>query len=210
MSSILAYLTAGNNVAESDDFATIKYNDKRSDDDYTFAFFDAYEDDNGDIQMLTPVNLDRVYVLTTNNSCSASEVYINGLRGIGVEVIQIGGTTCGKTYGFGGEVNCGKRYFSIEFESVNGQGFGDFSDGFEPVASGGNPLSSKINGCKVDDDLSQPLGSINEDMLAAALFHRENGRCPSAQSGTQKVSPSLHVHGEVAAPMSQKVLRLFP
>ena len=42
----------------------------------------------------------RVFVLTTNSTCSASEAIINGLRGVDIEVIQFGSTTCGKPYGF--------------------------------------------------------------------------------------------------------------
>ena len=61
-------------------------------------------------------------MLTGDNTCSASESIINSLRGIGVEVIQIGLTTCGKPYGFYPQDNCGTTYFSIEFKGVNAQG----------------------------------------------------------------------------------------
>src|SRR3989442_12357178 len=46
-------------------------------------------------QPLPTLNLSRVFVLTSPNTCSASEAIINGLRGVGVQVIQIGTTTCG-------------------------------------------------------------------------------------------------------------------
>ena len=49
---------------------------------------------------LPTLNLSRVFVLTGRNTCSASESVINSLRGVNVEVIQIGSTTCGKPYGF--------------------------------------------------------------------------------------------------------------
>jgi carboxyl-terminal processing protease len=51
-------------------------------------------------QTLPHLNLIRVFVLAGSGTCSASEAVINGLRGVGVEVILIGGTTCGKPYGF--------------------------------------------------------------------------------------------------------------
>ena len=61
------------------------------------------------------LDLERVFVLTTASTCSASEAIINSLRGINVEVIQIGSTTCGKPYGFYPQDNCGTTYFTIQF-----------------------------------------------------------------------------------------------
>ena len=46
------------------------------------------------------LGLPRVYVLTGRRTCSASEQVINGLRGVGVDVVAIGDTTCGKPVGF--------------------------------------------------------------------------------------------------------------
>ena len=78
------------------------------------------------------LNLSKVYVLTSGNTCSASEAIINGLRGIDIQVIQIGTTTCGKPYGFYEMANCGTSYFSIQFKGVNAKGYGDYSDGSHP------------------------------------------------------------------------------
>ena len=77
-------------------------------------------------QPLPTLNLPRVFVLTGPDTCSASESIINSLRGIGVEVVQIGSTTCGKPYGFYPQDNCGTTYFSIEFRGVNAMNFGDY------------------------------------------------------------------------------------
>src|SRR5256886_17147865 len=51
-------------------------------------------------QALPALNLPRVFVPTGTGTCSASESIINSLRGVGVQAIQVGSTTCGKTYGF--------------------------------------------------------------------------------------------------------------
>src|SRR5262249_52362857 len=51
-------------------------------------------------QPLPHVDLPRLFVLTGGGTCSASESIINSLRGVDIEVIQIGATTCGKPYGF--------------------------------------------------------------------------------------------------------------
>ena len=69
---------------------------------------------------LPTLDLDRVFVLTGPGTCSASEAIINGLRGIDVEVILIGETTCGKPHGFYPADNCGTTYFTVQFEIVNG------------------------------------------------------------------------------------------
>ncbi len=127
---------------------------------------------------LTSLDLSRVYILSTDNTCSASEAIINGLRGIDVEVILIGETTCGKPYGFYPESNCGETYYSIQFQGVNHKGFGDYADGFTPTNST-NAYGVKIPGCAISDDLDHALGDPSEAMLAAALHFRSTGACPT-------------------------------
>jgi len=133
---------------------------------------------------LSTVNLPRVFILSTEGTCSASELVINSLRGIGFEVILIGDTTCGKPYGFLPTDNCGQTYFTIQFRSVNDVGFGDYSDGFSPDDST-NQFSEKSPGCTVADDLSRELGDPDEALLSTALFFRENGSCP-VNTGSRK------------------------
>ena len=87
-------------------------------------------------EALPTVDLERVYVLTTGDTCSASEAIINGLRGIDIEVIQVGTTTCGKPFGFYPEDNCGTTYFTVQFQSVNAKEFGEYPDGFSPANLG--------------------------------------------------------------------------
>ncbi len=124
------------------------------------------------------LNLSRVFVITGAETCSASESIMNGLRGVNVEVIQIGSTTCGKPYGFYPTDNCGTTYFTIQFRGVNDQNFGDYPDGFSPANTNGFSGVS-IPGCSVADDFSRALGDPAERRLAAALQYRNNGSCPS-------------------------------
>ena len=128
---------------------------------------------------LPSLNLPRVFVLTTDETCSASEAVINGLRGVGVNVVQVGGQTCGKPYGFYPQDNCGTTYFSIQFQGVNDAGFGDYADGFIP-ANSTSTTGVKINGCAVADDYNHDLGDTSEAMLAAALGYGTSGTCPVA------------------------------
>lgn len=126
---------------------------------------------------ITTLDLPRVFVLSTSRTCSASESVINGLRGINVEVIQIGGTTCGKPFGFYPDDNCGQTYFTIQFQGVNDAGFGEYPDGFAP-SNTSTANAVKVTGCAVADDFSRELGDSSEAMLAAALSYRANGTCP--------------------------------
>ncbi|MEG0880772.1 MAG: S41 family peptidase [Janthinobacterium sp.] len=121
---------------------------------------------------LPSLGLKRVTLLTTGNTCSASEAIINGLRGVDVQVNLIGGTTCGKPYGFYPAPNCGTTYFAVQFQGVNAKGFGDFADGMAPT-------------CDVTDDYQHALGDAAEGVLAAALRYRSTGSCSPATGATR-------------------------
>jgi hypothetical protein len=138
-------------------------------------------------QALPHLDLNRVFVLTGGTTCSASEAVINGLRGVNVQVIQIGSVTCGKPYGFYDQDNCGTTYFSIQFRGVNAKNFGDYTDGFFPANStttGG--ADATLPGCSVADDFSHTLGDTNEGRLAAALNYRMTSACLTGPTGVVK------------------------
>jgi hypothetical protein len=153
-------------------------------------------------QALPHLDLARVFVLTTSSTCSASESIINGLRGVGINVIQMGARTCGKPYGFYPTDNCGTTYFSIQIQGVNNAGFGDFPDGFAPENS---PLlpSVYLPGCTVADDYTHALGDPNEALLAAALQYRAApGTCPA-------VSKNISIRNTLYRPIepSQEIVK---
>ena len=172
-SAQLAYMLSDPTLTKDKVFERLQYNDKRRKDESLMRFLTVTSGTEGTNtrygQTLPNLGLKRVYVLTGNNTCSASESLINGLRGVDVEVVQIGNTTCGKPYGFTAHDNCGMSYFPIEFNGVNDKGVGGFDAGFEPT-------------CKVADDLEHQLGDPNERLLAAALHHRQYGQCPATTS----------------------------
>ena len=143
---------------------------------------------------LPTLDLSRVFVLTGPGTCSASESIINSLRGVGVEVIQIGSTTCGKPYGFYATDNCGTTYFTIQFRGENELGFGDYADGFTPQ-NADNTIEPKLPGCSVGDDFTAALGDPAELRLAAALDYAETGNCPAA---SDVALPGLSKPGFVA------------
>jgi carboxyl-terminal processing protease len=135
-------------------------------------------------EALPTLNLARVFVLTTAGTCSASESIINSLRGVNVQVIEIGTTTCGKPYGFYPADNCAVTYFSIQFQGVNAANFGNYPDGFMPE----NTVATQgvlVPGCSVADDFAHALGDPTESQLASALSYRTNGTCPVPPSSVQ-------------------------
>ena len=162
-------------------FERLQYNDKRQAETQASVInFSGQllvgETDYGAGAALPRLALPRVYVLTTGNTCSASESIINSLRGVNVEVVLVGATTCGKPYGFSREDNCGLSYFPIEFQGVNDKGFGDYASGFAPT-------------CAAADDFDHALGDTGERLLATALHHVDTGACLEQAARAQSLPP---------------------
>jgi C-terminal processing protease CtpA/Prc len=196
----LAYMIAGPAQTAGRTFETIQFNDKypvtnpitgrpitpTPFHDETLGFSVAPG------QPLPFLDLTRVFVLTGPRTCSASEAVMNGLRGAGVEVIQIGSTTCGKPYGFYAQENCGTTYFTIQFRGVNEANFGDYTDGFSPAAV--DDGEAQIRGCPVADDYSEQLGNPAENRLEVALAYQAGQGCIApigAATGDAAAKPAL-------------------
>jgi C-terminal processing protease CtpA/Prc len=148
---------------------------------------------------LPALGLPRVFILTSGDTCSASESVINGLRGIGVDVVLIGTTTCGKPYGFYATDNCGVTYYTIQFQGTNDIGFGDYADGFVPQNANA-PFGVRVPGCVVNDDLTRQLGDPNEALLAAALGYRATATCPAPAAAAVSAQSSTAVLDGADAP----------
>ena len=185
IASELAYMIAGPAATNGKTFEELTFNDKYPTKDPitgdTLEPVPFLPTDSNNAALPT-LNLNRVFVITGSGTCSASESIINSLRGVNVTVVQIGGTTCGKPYGFYPQDNCGTTYFAIQFKGVNDAGFGDYSDGFSP----GNTTTAagtSVVGCSVVDDFDHALGDEAEGRYAAALQYMATGSCPTAPPG---------------------------
>ena len=176
IASQLAYMVAGPTRTAGRVFETLAFNDKNP---FQLTVAEAttpfhttsqgFSVDGG--RPLPWLGLSRVFVIATGGTCSASEAIVNGLRGVGVEVVLIGGTTCGKPYGFFPKDNCSTTYFAVQFKGVNALGFGDYADGFAPSCAG-------------SDDYNHALGDPAEGLLAVALARRDTGVCIAAGSAS--------------------------
>lgn len=192
LASQLGYMVTGPNIIQNGFFERTIFNDKHPNTNpvtgqplspvpfYSKVIdYEAGRLTNTDLPTL---NLSRVFILSTGNTCSASEAFINALRGIDVEVILIGAQTCGKPYGFYPTDNCGTTYFTIQFTGVNAKGFGEYADGFIPKT---NPVfQADVKGCPLADDFSKQLGDPAERLLGAAVYYAQNGRCPLIEAGS--------------------------
>ncbi|HEV7347290.1 S41 family peptidase [Telluribacter sp.] len=105
-------------------------------------------------------NLQRVFVLTTDWTASASELIINGLKPY-MTVVTIGTTTYGKNVGSitlsdeTGKIKWGMQ--PIVFKSYNSLGQSDYAAGFKPAIELEEPLQL------------MPLGDTREAFLGEAL-----------------------------------------
>lgn len=199
IASQLAYMIAGSNVPADATFDGLIFSDKHPTVNPVTGralsptpFYDetlGFSVNEG--QDLPTLNLSRVFILSTGGTCSASEAIINGLRGIDVEVILIGSTSCGKPYGFYPTDNCGTTYFTVQFRGTNDKNFGDYSDGFSPANTTGT-VGEVIPGCAVEDDYTLQLGDPEEAQFKAALDYRMTGTCPEPTTKTlqQRVEKS--------------------
>ena len=111
------------------------------------------------------LNLDRLFVLTSASTCSASELVINALVPF-IDVVVIGDKTCGKPIGMYPEEINDWTVFAINFQTQNAAGFGDYFDGL-PVD------------CAVEETIPGDWGTESEALLSEAIHYLQNGQCSS-------------------------------
>ncbi len=103
---------------------------------------DRFDDKFDDSKQINSLNLEKVYIITTSESASASELLINGLKPY-IDVIHIGEITSGKNVGSitvydyidnDGTKNPYHKYAMqpIVLKMSNSDGFADYADGLTP------------------------------------------------------------------------------
>jgi hypothetical protein len=109
------------------------------------------------------LTLDRLIVITSRATASASELVINGLRPF-IPVVVIGDRTFGKPVGQSRVDFCEKSAFPVAFTIRNANGEADYFDGIPAT-------------CFATDDLAYQIGDTAEPSLAEALQFVETGVC---------------------------------
>lgn len=119
------------------------------------------------------LDLSRIYVLCSGNTASASELVVNGLQGLDLDVRLIGVRTNGKNVGMEVETKTRDGYtyeFSpITFYSANAKNFKDYSEGFVPAVEVEETAHAVCN-----------WGDMQDPLLAVALKWIETGTEPAA------------------------------
>ena len=119
------------------------------------------------------LNLQRLFVITTRSSASASELIINSLRPY-MPVVVIGDTTYGKPVGQYGLRFCDKVLAPVSFSIKNANDEGDFFDGIAPT-------------CAAGDDYLHQLGESAEASFAEALNYVRTSSCSPRGEATSRV-----------------------
>ena len=155
------------------DFANLQFNANANPQLKKYPLSTQYADAN--------LNLERIYILTTSHTASASEVIINGLIPyLGTEnVIMIGEKTEGKNVAMSAYKNdtYGFTLWPVVAYVTNSEGFGDYSDGFKPTY--------ELVERKVASWL--PLGDTQEYLLNHAIELITTGAMPAVDQNTQAV-----------------------
>ena len=141
------------------------------------------------------IDLERVFVIATNLTASASEIIINGLRGLDIEVNLIGTRTSGKNVGMEGFSKKYRNYdflfYPVSFYIENAKGFRDYPEGFEPDIY-------------LDDSNYYPggdFGTMGDYLCNAAFGWIRTGQKPGRTSASQR-SISLE---EIPSPVSTRL-----
>lgn len=114
---------------------------------------------------ISGLGLQRIFIITTGSTASASETIINGLKPF-TQVILIGERSTGKNVGSSVLTHLGYAFLPITFQSQNAQGNADYFGGFAPDF-------------EEIDDLNKGVGDPTEASTAAALHYISQGSFPS-------------------------------
>jgi carboxyl-terminal processing protease len=123
------------------------------------------------------LTLNRVSVITTSSSASASELVINALKPY-MPVAVIGANTYGKPVGAYGFTFCDKVLAAISFSLRNANNEGDYFSGIPPT-------------CAAADDAGHFLGDPAEGSFAEALNYMRTGTCSPTADAAARVQRAM-------------------
>ena len=141
-------------TANRDVFAELRYNDRYQADNIKLYFEPEP----------SSLGVDELTVISTEMTCSASELVVVALQPYFTRVTTIGGRSCGKPVGMNPVNFCDKTLLAVNFASYNASGSGEFFDGLAAD-------------CPAVDDVSRDFGDPLEAMLRAAKYYVDNRVC---------------------------------
>lgn len=140
-------------IANSEIYTELRYNDRHP--QYNLAFYF--------LPKANSLELAEVAIISSEQTCSASEQLISGLAPY-LDVTSIGSGSCGKPVGMNPLNFCDSTLLAVNFASFNANQQGNYF--------GGIPAD-----CAAGDDLAFALGDPAEPMLQAARHFIENRSC---------------------------------
>ena len=157
-------------------------------------------------ELINSLNLNKVYILTTNSSASASELVINCLKPY-IEVKQLGGPTRGKYQASfllydapapnfsKSQANPDHNYamLPLAFKTSNRDGNTDYDDGLFPDI----PLNEDYTNLGI-------LGDINEPLLAAAINELYSFKQPQQRNNFEFKELS---NSKIVSPIYEKMVK---
>ncbi len=159
----------------------------------SLTYGDLYGAANAPLVTEHNLGLNRVYILATGSSASASELLINNLRPImgNTNVIHIGDTTVGKddasitisnsSSRFSGENDWGIQPIVLKYKNRNGEG--NFVDGLTPTHAVNETVPFAPMGAGTDPLIAKALSLIDPTLQAIYSRQMSAGRARENQYG---------------------------
>jgi hypothetical protein len=135
------------------------------------------------------IQLDKLLMITTSSTASASELVISGLKPY-LNMKLIGSTTHGKPVGMNiaGNTKLNIAVAPISFRNVNSQGYSDYFDGI--------PVDFVVK-----DNVTQDWGNLSDACLTAALNYISTGSIGAVISTKSAIIPSRIIYKGTDSPV---------
>ncbi len=138
---------------------------------FSETLFNAQRSDNNTSELFetrsASLSLINLAIIASQNTASASELVTNSMEPTSADVVIIGDRTFGKPVGQIGLEFCELLLRPTAFQTVNGEGFGDYFNGLPADFS-------------VEDDLTVAQGSDQDPNVIAALNYFATGSFPAS------------------------------
>jgi len=167
----------GGSIAQGLLFSETRFNADRSDNNFTELF---------ELQT-NSLSLARLVIIASENTASASELVTNSMEPTAADVVIVGGRTFGKPVGQIGIEFCDQLLRPTAFQTLNGEGFGDYFDGL--------PADFEV-----EDDLDTAIGADDDPNVIAALTYLATGSWPQMRAAAGPAAARLrYVRPETGA-----------